>query len=104
MHERIRDALLGTWGRYVASRPWAILVPFLLVSTISVLFTVTNIEFNSDRSDLVDPALGWNRRYADYRSLFPRWDDVIVCIEGDAGDERVNELARRIAERGALLT
>lgn len=97
MHERIRDALLSSWGRLVASRPWPTLLVCLLLAAAAIVLTVQHLSFVSDRSELVDQDLSWNRRYAEYKDEFPRWDDVIVCIEGEAGDARIDELARMIA-------
>jgi hopanoid biosynthesis associated RND transporter like protein HpnN len=99
MHERIRDALLSRWGWLVASRPWPTLLICLLLAAASIVLTFKHLSFVSDRSELVDQDLSWNRRYAEYKDQFPRWDDVIVCIEGDADDERVDELARVIARQ-----
>jgi len=97
MHERIRDAMLGSWGRLVASRPWPTLIVCLSLAAASIVLTVHHLQFVSDRSELVDQDLSWNRRYTEYKDRFPRWDDVIVCIEGEADNERVDALARAIA-------
>jgi len=101
VHERIRDTLLGAWGRFVTSRPALTLCVCLSVAAAALLLTFLRLEFKPDRSDLVDQDLAWNRRYADYKARFPRWDDVTVCIEGEPGDERVDRLARDIG-RGLL--
>ncbi|MDY7107219.1 MAG: MMPL family transporter [Planctomycetota bacterium] len=99
MHERIRDALLSRWGWLVASRPWPTLLVCVLLAAASIVLTVQHLSFVSDRSELIDQDLSWNRRYAEYKDQFPRWDDVIVCIEGAADDQRIDELARRIARQ-----
>lgn len=100
MHERIRDELLGRWGRIVAARPRLTLGLCLLIALIAILLTVwrPGLEFRSDRSDLIDPNLSWNRQYALYKEDFPRWNDLIVVIDGPPGDADVNALARRIAD------
>lgn len=67
------------------------------------VLTATRLEFHSDRSDLVDPELDWNQRYADYRTRFPHWRDLIVVIEGDADDVRIDALARRAGAAVAAL-
>ena len=45
---------------------------------------MTRLEFKADRSDLVDPSLTWNQRYARYRERFERWDDLTVVLETPA--------------------
>ncbi len=97
VHERIRNAMLGAWGGLVASRPWATLTICLILAAAAAVLTVLKLEFRPDRSELVDTDLAWNQRYSEYKARFPRWGDITVCIEGEAGDQRVDELARRIA-------
>ena len=99
MHERLRKALLGHWGRFVTLHPGPTLSVCLALAILCVLLTAARLQFRSDRSDLVDPNLSWNKAYSQYKLLNPRWDDLTVCIEGPGGDERVDDLARRVAER-----
>ncbi|NNM24723.1 MAG: MMPL family transporter [Phycisphaerales bacterium] len=98
MHERIRDSLLGVWGRTVAARPGVTLAIALFITVGAVVLTQQHLEFRSDRSDLIDPGLSWNRRYALYKDRFERWDDLIVCLEGPPGDVAVDALGRAIAQ------
>jgi hopanoid biosynthesis associated RND transporter like protein HpnN len=97
MHERARDALLGAWGRCVATRPGLTAALCLVLAAAAIVITLRSLEFRADRSDLVDPDLTWNRRYAEYREQFTRWDDLTVCLDGPPDDGRVDALARRIA-------
>ena len=98
MHEPIRDAILGAWGRSVAQYPRITLGICLLLAFGSIALTLVRIEFHADRSELIDADLSWNRSYAQFKESFPRWDDVLVCVEGDAGDPRVDDAVRRLAE------
>jgi hopanoid biosynthesis associated RND transporter like protein HpnN len=97
MHERIRDVLLGHWGRFVSSHPRLVLVLCLALAVASVVLTGLRLEFKTDRSDLVDPSESWNRRYASYKEQFPRWDDVVVCFEGPPEDESIDRVVREVA-------
>lgn len=99
MHERIRDNLLAAWGRSVAAHPIATLAICMPLVVASVLLTVTRLEFHADRSQLIDPDISWNKLYADYKSNFPRYDDVIVVVEGEPGDAAIDQLTRTIAQR-----
>ena len=93
MHERIRDILLGVWGRTVASRPRTVLALCLLIAGGSVYLTATRLEFKADRSTLVDPDKPWNRKFAEYKRNFPHFEDITVVLEGEPGDAAVDELA-----------
>ena len=98
MHERIRDALLQRWGRTIARHPRTTLALCLALAGASLTLTATSLEFHSDRSDLVDPSLWWNRNYAEYKANFSRWDSVVVCLEGDADRADIDALTRAIVE------
>lgn len=97
MHDRLRNAMLGHWGRFVALHPKITLAICLVLALACLGITVRNLRFESDRSDLVDPHLKWNKAYHDYKLLNPRWNDLTVCLEGEAEDQRIDELARGIA-------
>ncbi|UCD76872.1 MAG: MMPL family transporter [Phycisphaerales bacterium] len=98
MHERLRKALLGHWGRFVALHPGMTLLVCLVLAVFCLILAAARLQFRSDRSDLVDPNLSWNKAYSQYKLLNPRWDDLTVCIDGPAGEGRVDDLARRIAD------
>jgi len=97
MHERVRDHLLRRWASVVTTHPGWTLIICLSLAFVSVLVTARSLEFRPDRSDLVDRELEWNKRYADYKRDFPRWNDLVVCIEGEPGNASVDALARRVA-------
>ena len=99
MHERVRDILLGTWGRAVASHPWVTLLLCAALAAACLAKTVTGLEFHADRSMLVGPDKSWNTRYVQYKNDFPHYLDAIVVLDGSPGDAAVDELARLIAAR-----
>ena len=99
MHERIRDAFLQRWGRFVTERPLLTIVICLILASLSIVLTIRELEFRSDRSELIDPGLAWNRRYAKYKEQFTRWDNLLICFQVDSVDSPIVELARGIAEQ-----
>lgn len=99
MLHRLRDAWLGRWGRFVASHPWLTLAACLALSAAGILLTVWRLEIRTERSELVSTELPWNKRYANYKVNYPRWNDVIVCIDGEPGNAEVDDLARRLGEQ-----
>lgn len=70
--------------------PWLVISVSLALAVVSVLFTMSRLAFQSERSDLVDPTRPWNARYAEYKKEFPHWDDVVVVVSAAAdGGERL---------------
>ncbi|MHC4650671.1 MAG: MMPL family transporter [Planctomycetota bacterium] len=98
MHERIRDRLLAAWGKSVASHPVITLLVCLVLAATSITATALRLEFQPDRSKLIDPDKPWNSQFAAYKQNFPRNGDVIVVLDGDPGDRTVDELARTLAD------
>ena len=99
MPQSLRSRLLESWARGVLRRPRLTILLCLGVAGVSAALAIARLELHSDRSDLVSGELDWSRRYADYRHDFSRWDDLVLCFEGDPHDFRVDDLARRVAER-----
>jgi predicted RND superfamily exporter protein len=109
MHERFRTIALSAWGRLVTTRAGLTLVTCLLLAAAAAAVAVARLEFRPDRSDLINPAISWNKRYHDYKENFPRWNDVIVVLDAvsvaeDGTTEGLlraqnlaDELARKIA-------
>lgn len=80
MH-RARDAALGAWARFVSTRPRTTIAITLLIALASGLFAASRLGFRSDRSELIDPGLAWQRRYAAFTEAFPRWQDAVVAVD-----------------------
>jgi len=99
VHERVRNILLERWGRLVTDRPLLTLLACLALAGAGAALALTNLEMKTERSDLVAGDLDWNRRYAEYKANYPRWDDVLVCFEAPEARDAVDDLARRIARR-----
>lgn len=100
--QRARDAALSAWARFVAHRPKTTIAIVLLVALASGALAAARLGFRSDRSDLIDPSLSWQRRYAEFRAAFPRWDDAVVVIDtktapdGAALEAYLNALQARL--------
>lgn len=91
--------MLQRWGLAVTRHPKTTLLSCLLLAVASIAFTMYGLEFRSDRSELVDPALSWNRRFLEYKENFSRWDSLLVCFGPEESDPPLDELTRVIAER-----
>ncbi len=100
MHERIRERILGSWGRFAASHPLVTLAVCVPLALACMVLTLSRLEFRADRSDLIDPGRDWNRHYHVYKENFPRAnEDVVVVLDGEPGDPEIDALARSIADR-----
>lgn len=83
-------------------RPIATVCVCVLLAAASVALTVWKLEFHSDRSELVDTNLDFQKRYADFRARFPRWDDAVVVVDlataasPEIGEAFVAELEKRL--------
>lgn len=92
-----RDALLTAWARLVTRRPWTTIIVCLVLALASAGNTAARLHFNSDRSDLIDPELPFQQRYAEFKRQFPRWDDAVVVVERGATPESRDAAERFIA-------
>lgn len=98
MQGTTRHRILGSWGSFVAKHPvWTLLVCGVIAAG-SVLAAVSGLTIKTDRNDLMSQDLPWARRYAEYRHDFPRWNDLVVCLEGPAEATRVDDAARELAD------
>ncbi|MBL0927208.1 MAG: MMPL family transporter [Phycisphaerales bacterium] len=76
-----RHRFFTAWARAVTARPRLVLVVAVLLAVASAALTAWRLEFRSDRSELIDPTLPWQRRYAAFKAAFPRWDDAVVVVD-----------------------
>jgi predicted RND superfamily exporter protein len=102
-----RNSVLTAWANAVTSRPWLVLVLGFALAAASIWLTATRLEFKSDRSDLVDPSLPWQQRYAAFKQAYPRWNDAVVVVDletvGPAAAQRLfASLGARLEEAGSF--
>jgi len=79
-----RTRLLSAWAAFACTRPLLTLVICFTLAAVGIAITLTQLEFKSDRSALVDPSLPWQQRYAEFKDKFPRWNDVVVVVDLDS--------------------
>lgn len=65
----------------VTARPRLVLLVCVLLALLSAGLSAWRLEFRSDRSELIDTNLDFQRRYAEFRARFPRWDDAVVVVD-----------------------
>ncbi|TVQ33563.1 MAG: hypothetical protein EA376_02005 [Phycisphaeraceae bacterium] len=86
-----RHGFLTAWARFVTGRPWLTLCLAAALAAGGILISLGRLEFRSDRSELIDPALPWQQRYADYKARFPGWNDLLVAIDAQSAPPEVVE-------------
>lgn len=105
MHEYLRHRVLGGLAMLVSRRSGWVLGLGVAAAIASIAIAVggvpwlgvSGLRFQSDRNDLIDADLSWNRRFIDWAHHFPGHDDLFVVI--DRGDRAADEQdqGRRLA-------
>ncbi len=78
--------------------PKVTLVLVVLSCIASIGYTVTNLKFKTDRSDLIDPSTPFQQRWLHYTKSFGESADMVVVVEGD-GPETIKQALDRIGEK-----
>jgi len=99
LSERTRNRVLTRWAHAITARPWLTIGISVFLAVASLIYTATELDFKADRSDLINPSLPWQQRYAEFKRAFPRWDDAIVVVDRvDVPDETLNEFLAELTE------
>jgi hopanoid biosynthesis associated RND transporter like protein HpnN len=104
-HATAVERLLTGLVTAVCWYPWPVLIVSLLVAALSVGFFCTNLEYRTQRSDLVNPNKESQRRWQQYLAEFGDDDDMVVVVQGR--DEArmkaaLDDVARHVRERDDL--
>ncbi len=88
LSDRTRNRALTRWASVVTAHPRLTIALSVFLALASLGLTIGGLEFKADRSDLINPNLPWQQRYAEFKRAFPRWDDAIVVVDrGEASEE-----------------
>jgi predicted RND superfamily exporter protein len=95
----VRYAILTRWARLVTTHPRATVAIAITLAAVALAITASRLTFQTSRSDLIDPGLAWQQRYAAFQDAFPTWDDLIVVIDSEHGAaaQFADALAARLA-------
>lgn len=69
--------------RFVSRRPWTVLALALLLSALSVTYTLTGMEFLTGRDDLMPRNAPFQQAYREYRSAFGDQEEIVVVVEAE---------------------
>ena len=73
----------------------------------AVVVTLALLEFQTSRSDLIDPDAEFHRRWLRYSAAFPDSSDLVVVVRGRdrvSVEVTLEKLGRRAAEQGAYFS
>lgn len=91
--------LLGWLAGAVLRRPRWFIWPQLALVGGCVFYTVRNLEFSTNRNDLVGSEKKYHQNYLQFKKWFPQEDDLVVVVESDNAEKN-----RQVVERlGARL-
>ena len=100
---------LGLWLRrladWVHAAPWAWILPQLLLFTLAVWYTVQNLQFDTDRNDLVNNNRQDRREYLRFLEEFNAGDELVALVESEDVEKNrqfVERLGRRLEQETNL--
>jgi hopanoid biosynthesis associated RND transporter like protein HpnN len=105
-HTLLTEAL-RTVTQFVTARPRMTLGAVLLLACVSVGLTVTQIEFKTQRADLIDANADFQRRWIDYTESFGDASDIVVVVEANDSEtikETLEELGSRLTAEPELFS
>ena len=91
--------------REVAERPKAALWFVVILACAAVGWTLTTIDFRTERADLIDPDADFQKRWVDYTESFGDSSEMIVVVESEQPEQvlRVlDDLGRRMEQEPAF--
>ncbi|HTI98796.1 MAG TPA: MMPL family transporter, partial [Dongiaceae bacterium] len=87
---RLADIVLR-WPR------WFVWPQFLLVG-FCIFYTVQNLQFDTNRNDLVGSGLRYQKNYLTFKKEFPVQDDLVVVVQSD-NTEKNRQFVERLGAR-----
>ncbi len=79
----------------------------ILLMVFSVYYTVTHLEFNTSRNDLVGPDKKYHQNFLRFKKEFPGQDDLVAVVESESTEKNrqfVERLGARLEAETNLFT
>jgi hopanoid biosynthesis associated RND transporter like protein HpnN len=79
--------LLAAWVACVCRRPWLVLAVSLLGVGLSLYFTCSYLQYQTQRNDLISPHKDYYKRWQQYVAEFGDDEDMVVVVRGQDREE-----------------
>ncbi len=89
---------LGLLAARIYAHPNAFIYPQILLFGLCIFYTVSQLEFNTNRSDLVGAEKRYHRNFLDYKKTFQNQDELVTIVESE-DVERNREFIERLGIR-----
>ena len=94
MAPSLAERALGFFASLVCRFPLAFICPQVLLAGVCVWYTVDNLEFHTQRNDLVDSSRTYHRDYLEYRKNFESQDvklseDAMEALSSHFAPDRI---------------
>src|SRR5437868_4743352 len=89
--------LLGRLAVMIYRRPRWFVLPQIALLILSVVYTVANLQFDTNRDNLVGAKKKYHQNFLQFKKEFPQQDDLVVAAESDDVEKN-----RQFIERLAL--
>ncbi|MBT6155020.1 MAG: hypothetical protein HOH82_10080, partial [Planctomycetaceae bacterium] len=102
----LTDALRSI-TRLVSDRPRLTLGVVLLLACAAVGLTVTQLDFKTQRSDLIDSDAAFQRRWINYTESFGDTSDIVVVVEASDSEtieQTLEDLGSRLSAEPELFS
>ncbi len=82
----IRDKILLAVAHVVEKHTWKVILANVLLTLISVIYTVENLQFQTGRSQLISEDQQYRKNFKKFREEFGDYDGLIVAAKGTNPD------------------
>lgn len=89
---------LGRLAALISENPNAFIYPQILLFGLCVFYTITQLQFNTNRSDLVGAEKRYHRNFLDYKTTFQNQDEIVTIVESEDVN-RNREFIERLGNR-----
>lgn len=87
--------ILSDW---VINKPRTIVIPQILLCVVSIFYTVTELDFSTERNDLVGSDKKYHQIFLKLLEEFPQEDDLVTLVES-GNQEKNRQFVERLAAR-----
>ncbi len=91
-----KDKILYALSLFVEKYPYPIFIASILLALVSIHFAKNNLNFLTNRNDLISPHAQYFKNYKKYREEFKDFDGLVIAVEG-SNKERVKAFVEDLA-------